>query len=82
MLVAVKAAIEDNGGCGMSANLWTDGYKKQTYLSCTERQLQGEVIHSSAAFRKLFQPANKTGESNRNELILNLSEFGLNAELL
>ena len=80
LLVAVKSAIKDNGGCGMTADLCA-GYKEQTYLSCTVYCVQGDVTHINSVFCKSFEAARKYAENIRNKFVFNLSDFGLNARL-
>ena len=54
LLSLLKMPVQDNCGFGVTADLWTDNYKKLTYLSSTVHWLENEERKNSGLFCKLF----------------------------
>ena len=59
LLASLKLAISNNSGFGVTSDLWTDDYKKLTYLSCTAHWLEDGKRKNSEIFCKLFQAEKK-----------------------
>ena len=82
LVASPKSAIQDNSGLGVTFDLWTDDYKKLSYLSCTKHWLEDAERKNSGVFCKLFQAERKTADSIRHELVANMSEIGLEESIL
>ena len=82
LLASLKLAISNNSGFGVTSDLWTDDFKKLTYLSCTAHWLENRKRKNSGIFCKLFQAERKTAENIRHKLVINMTEVGLEESML
>ena len=82
LLSSLKMAVQDNCGFGVTADLWTDNYKKLTYLSSTVHWLKNEERKNSGLFCKLFAAERKTSDNIRNELVSNFAQIGIDESML
>ena len=82
LLASIKTAIHNNGGIGITTDLWTENYRNQTFLSCTVHWIEAGKLFQNTLFCKLFKLSKKTGDNIKTELTSNLSELGIEYGLL
>lgn len=68
-------------GCAVTADIWTETYRKTSFLSATIHYVNEQSeLHSRVLFAAPFDPStSKTGENIRRHLLQNLRVFGIDA---
>lgn len=68
-------------GCSVTADIWTETYRKTSFLSATLHYVKEQFeLHSRVLFAAPFDPSTpKTDENIRSHLLQNLRVFGIDA---
>lgn len=82
LMPEIQSAMKD-GRCSMTLDMWTDGYKKEAYITATVHYVSAKwELSSLVLFTSDFPPERKTGENIRKEVVRRCAKLGIDEGML